>query len=259
MKSFLLKQKHFLILACCISFIFSTVSCIKEEEKILPEDKTYTTVAADILRLPVNLSAYNLLTPNPGLWPQTKSEYDTTSALPVDSLINWNKALQISSEDGIVYTQIPFLLNESPTYAAIASSRELLQDSIARIKCFYIIFEDCFRNYRQEYIVTMIPTPDQLNKRPDYDFLNKPNFSGAIIYADSTGTYVENKIYQNGLILEAELLAKDSCSTEKFYLSFYQKEQNVLTKSNDNYAWEDELSCIVVTALKGQLFRKPKR
>lgn len=41
MKSFLLKQKHFLILAGCISFIFSTVSCIKEEEKILPEDKTH--------------------------------------------------------------------------------------------------------------------------------------------------------------------------------------------------------------------------
>lgn len=232
-----------------IMAFFVCVYCTKDEHQ------THTAADKEILSrnqsgavmLPINLSEYNILNIAPGDAIQTKGAANNDFLFVADSLINWRKACQESSPNGIVYTQIPFKMNDSSILGALSFSEKNLKEAIVPIKCFYIIFEDCIQQLRAEYIVTMIPSKTQIAMRPDYDYLNKPNFDGIILYSSKEGNYVKIDMFTNGLIEQGRLLTpQESDTLHKTYIGFYT-EALVRSKSDFPMQYLDE---IVVTGVK---------
>ena len=93
--------------------------------------------------------------------------------------------------------------------------------------------------------------------RPDYSFLDKPNFSGIIIYSDTTGKYISSDFLDNGLVRSGKILSPDSTSTSIEYehsthLAVYGQTSSPTTRSGadeDDIAWEDELYGICIIAV----------
>lgn len=113
----------------------------------------------------------------------------------------------IFSEDGYVYTQVPFKSNEEGIYGVCApKGAKNIKDSIVRIKCFYILLENYKKGERYEYLVTMIPSKQVETQGKDYDFLSKPNFTGLVIYSSLEGEYIREEIYENGAIFGGKML-----------------------------------------------------
>ncbi|MDD4420055.1 MAG: hypothetical protein PHW85_00460 [Bacteroidales bacterium] len=178
-------------------------SCAKDYYRASGEDnKAYGSDG--VFTLPVNLNRYNLLSTGRG----TKtSSSDTTYYINVDSLINWHKCREmIFAGDGYVYTQVPFKSNEEGIYGLCApTGAKNMKDSVARIKCFYILLENYKKGERYEYLVTMIPAKQMETQGRDYDFLSKPNFTGLVIYSSLKGEYIREEIYKNGIVYNGKL------------------------------------------------------
>lgn len=178
-------------------------SCAKDYYKSSREDnKAYGSDG--VFTLPVNLNRYNFLSTGGG----TKaSSSDTTYYINVDSLINWHKCREmIFAGDGYVYTQVPFKSNDEGMYGLCApTGAKNMKDSIAKIKCYYILLENYKKGERYEYLVTMIPAKQMETQGRDYDFLSKPNFTGLVIYSSLKGEYIREEIYKNGVVYNGKL------------------------------------------------------
>jgi len=112
----------------------------------------------------------------------------------------------IFAGDGYVYTQVPFKSNEEGLYGLCApTGAKNMKDSVARIKCFYILLENYKKGERYEYLVTMIPAKQMETQGRDYDFLSKPNFTGLVIYSSLKGEYIREEIYKNGIVYNGKL------------------------------------------------------
>lgn len=112
----------------------------------------------------------------------------------------------IFAGDGYVYTQVPFKSNEEGIYGLCApTGAKNMKDSVARIKCFYILLENYKKGERYEYLVTMIPAKQMETQGRDYDFLSKPNFTGLVIYSSLKGEYIREEIYKNGIVYNGKL------------------------------------------------------
>jgi hypothetical protein len=112
----------------------------------------------------------------------------------------------IFAGDGYVYTQVPFKSNDEGIYGLCApTGAKNMKDSVARIKCFYILLENYKKGERYEYLVTMIPAKQMETQGRDYDFLSKPNFTGLVIYSSLKGKYIREEIYKNGIVYNGKL------------------------------------------------------
>jgi hypothetical protein len=112
----------------------------------------------------------------------------------------------IFAGDGYVYTQVPFKSNDEGMYGLCApTGAKNMKDSVAKIKCFYILLENYKKGERYEYLVTMIPAKQMETQGRDYDFLSKPNFTGLVIYSSLKGEYIREEIYKNGIVYNGKL------------------------------------------------------
>lgn len=233
--------------ALCLFFFLLPASCAKNQtDRTCSEtDRKLLKDGPDAFILPVNLSPYGFLN---GAFPLTKgSDGDTPYMPPVDSLIDRTKTKQISNLDGIVYTQVPFKSNETRCMSSFSGNLKTLGESVTPLKCFYISMENCFEQSEEEFIVTMIPSAFQVTSDPGYDFLDKPNYDGIILYSRTDGTYLRTRIYSRGLIEEGRMLSEESDMTDKTYIGFYQL---VMLRTKTESIKEDSLISLYVTAGK---------
>ena len=228
-----------------VLFLLFAASCAKNQiDRSVIETRKIQKMISEGFILPVDLSSYGFL--NGPFIPLTKAGAASTSYMPpVDSLIDRMKAKQISYPDGIVYTQVPFKMNGLNVKGAFSGSRKTISNSIVPIKCFYIRMENCFKQSEEEYIVTMIPSAFQVTSDPDYDFLDKPNFDGIILYSQTDGTYLRTRIYSRGIIEEGRMLQEECEIADKTYIGFYNA-TNIRTKTEP--IQEDTLITLYVTA-----------
>jgi hypothetical protein len=227
----------------CLALFCSTLllcllsSCAKDYfQSSREDDKAYGSNG--MFTLPVNLNRYNLLSTGGG----TKtSSSDTTYYINVDSLIDWHRCREmIFSEDGYVYTQVPFKSNEEGIYGVCApKGAKNIKDSIVRIKCFYILLENYKKGERYEYLVTMIPSKQVETQGEDYDFLSKPNFTGLVIYSSLEGEYIREEIYKKGIVHSGKLWQQAEYNGTK---------NRTKTDNSDDVVDGGELATIVCTA-----------
>lgn len=209
----------FVIRLLCVFCLSCPASCVKEKNEPYEILKNRIVTLPPAFFLPVNLSPYGFL--NPGLSPTKSGNTPGYLMPPLDSLLDWREAKQESSPDGLVYTQVPFRQNSSATQGALSKNRETLRNFVVPLKCFYIIFENCILNKTEEFIVTIIPSRLQMENDPGYDFLEKPDFDGIILYSTVQGEYLSTQFYSSGLIREGYLLKEDCDTVRKTYIGFY--------------------------------------
>ncbi len=196
------------------------------------------------IRFPINLNKYNLIEKT-----LTRSE-DSSDFTPVqiDSLIDWEKADQISSTN-IVYTQVPFYQNNSKLLAYISDKNLIATDSLVPYKNFYVKKENISGSIEKEYIVMMIPTYYSNKYFPEYSFLRKPNFTGVAIFSDIYGEYSHTEMYYLGEVLDGELLSEDSDEyLSKMYVSFYTADESSTRNGEDPIIHDGMLEGVVVSA-----------
>ena len=233
------KLKHFLSLVLLLTLF----SCLKEE---IPSGNEDTILRGSGFKgsllsvIPLNLAPYNLL-------PGSKSVSGTAEAFCADSLFMWEKEEQYyAASHKKLFRQIP-LRGMEHIYCSVTRglSRESCMDSVAFAKSYLILIEEFAGDKTYEYIATLFPEyhPSGFNNRST--FLNKPDFSGIILYSDKTGNFLWAEHYRKGRIEPGELLSPDDKNGENtIYLAVYQK---LRTKSDD---WDETLDELIVVGTK---------
>lgn len=193
----------------------------------------------------------------------------------------WEYEQQLFFESSkILYRQIPLKAATEKVCCSISDSfgQALYNDSISIVKSYCIIVEYLLKGISKRYIVTMLPkySLDCFNEKCTY--LEKPNYSGLIIFSDTMGKFQKIEHYKNGLILNGELLTAQEISDgvntanpeDITYLTIYvpktAKSQIIPTKASqersfwtdalqtksndDDETWHDLLEEIVVVATR---------
>ena len=206
----------FIFFLLCFAF-YLFVQCAKDDAFSKEQLNEMITANVDhgtsvIYTLPINLNKYNLL-------PLTKGvPIDTAYSIRVDSLLDYEGKRVMLFDSGWSYCQVPFKSNKIGIYAAIAPKLGEYKDSLVTIKCYYLLVESLKEPIRNEYSVTMIPTYTYHKNNPNYDFIDKPSFSGYILYSLKNGTFVRGEVYEGGALMDITLRAKtDTSANTKSY------------------------------------------
>ena len=230
-----MKAYHCKTVLLCVLLVAALSSCMQHQQ-LVRKNETHCIIPSENSFLPVDLQGFFLHNTNSRNSSQT---YELIMP-PIDSILDWSRAIQKNYSKRRIYTQIPIIDSlYSGCRASIAEHLENLNESLVPIKTFLITYEDCNISKKKRYFVTMIPTPLQIKLRPDYSFLHKPNFSGIIIYSDTTGKYISSDFLDNGLVRSGKILSPDSTSTTSeyaysTYFTFYKHISKPITRSRSN-------------------------
>ena len=162
----------------------------------VPERIKGITVPAYRVDLFVDLSAYNRL---PG-------KNVEGAAVPLESLLDFEAAKTKLFNGKTNYTQIPFRSNGNGC-RAIYHDGSANADQATAVRKYLIHAEDSGRQF--DYVVTMVVEKEYEEEEPDFDFLNKPNFTGVVFYSDLMGNIIDIKDDYNGRILQGKILKPD--------------------------------------------------
>ncbi len=203
--------------------------------------------------IPADISDFNL-------YPFTKSE-NTDSLFAdenfnLDSVLVWGMEEQFTYPDyNLLYRQIPINMNMGTVYCSISQNidESLPFDSLSIVKSYYIIKEYMTGGEIEKFVVTMLPQSHQTEYNANCSYLDKPNYTGLIIYSDTDGKFQKIRRFENGLLIEGDLVEPGNINAlDKInYIKIYQKAQALInTKSRDNPAWDDTLNSITVIGEK---------
>ena len=230
---------HYKTVLLCVLLVAALSSCI-QYQRLARKNNAQSKIPSKNSFLPVDLQRFFLQNANGRMHNTKRSQTEELIMPPIDSILDWSRAIQKNYSNRKVYTQIPVIDSlYSECHASIAEHIENLKESIVPIKTFLIEYEDCNISKKERYFATMIPTPLQTKLRPDYSFLHKPNFSGIIIYSDTTGKYISSDFLDNGLVRSGKILSPDSTSTTSeyaysTYFTFYKHISKPITRSRSN-------------------------
>lgn len=173
-------------------------SFAKEEHRLDPD----FSIAGN---LPVDLAKYNRL-----LQDKPSSPEPEVFSLCLDSLVDYSQCKHVFFEkSGWAYNQYSFKSNKAGLYGALLIDHRNYLDSLVSIKCFYLEVSRQKTRQKSEYVVSLVPTKAYADRHPDFDFLDKPGFSGVILYSSKEGKLQKVETVINGLILGSGLLDRD--------------------------------------------------
>lgn len=191
-------------------FLFGAVlillcSCqgLKEEPDILKYE-SFSSVLVPAGRLPLFADLTDYVQGDSELL--TKSDAGMFS---LEGLIDSESSRTEEWKEGITLTQIPFLQNKEPVYASVRVDTLSNFEEASQVKKFLVIMKRLERE--RVYVVTLIAKAEYYRYHQDFDFLNRPNYSGVALFSSVEGKLLMMRSYRNGQILPARALK----STEK--------------------------------------------
>jgi hypothetical protein len=207
-------------------FCVLTACQMEKESPLLTENQQNLQVQIPISRLPLfaDLSEYALSSESL----QTKTGSETVT---LESLLDLSSMETSSWKEDISFTQIPFIQNEETNYVAILSQDETV-DKATRVKKFLIIKDTAGRRY--SFVVTLVADWEYYKYHEDFDFLNRPNFTGIALFSSIEGKLLMMRAYKGGLICPATAIKPedttltDSTQTEG-YIAVYDKSLSTKT------------------------------
>ena len=187
-----------------------------------------------------NLSSYNLL---PG---QAGTRTDTRS-VTLGSLLDRKKNRDIRFED-IGFSQLPFLRDGEPVIAEWGESLDPDIGAATAIRKYYL--ETVQDGVRYRYIATMVADAQYAENHPDFDYLDMPGFTGAVLLSTPDGTVFRAETYRAGLVREAILLRKEEVSGKSglHYLKLYRQKEDTRAGDKDGWALESAV-CLIEKGL----------
>lgn len=207
------------------------ISCRTESNSLTPaltaqRDVDFlVTIPQSRIPLYADLSCYNLSGSGSV---DTKSAYEDTP-VSLGSLLDLN-AEKCYVNGGIQYSQIPFSDNAEGEWSSYLYDNEIEYGEngvSSSIRKFYVQTQR--GDTKKSFIVTMITHNEYEIRFPDYDYVNKPNYSGLILFSSVTGELITIRSYSNGQILGAKLLSPENLPSDSLSVIHYAAFVNVNT------------------------------
>lgn len=192
-----------------------------EEPLEQSEDSLFTVlsevkVPATRLQTYADISIYNLVHESHAFRSETS-----------DTLCNLLSLVDTSSEKvtkfkGVTFRQIPFYQNRSKNnlWCSVSRAKEEGSSSATLLKKFLIVGTE--GSISSVYVVILISDKSYAEANPDFDFITRPNFTGAMFFSDLSGNVIGLRTYHDGLIYSAQPLTGMEASKSDLYLMFYE-------------------------------------
>ena len=223
--------------------VFLMGSCAKQNSELQEitankEDLSSILVPESRLSLFADISRYNLLENNP----ETKVSQETYS---LESLLDFEQSKTMTIKEQ-TFTQIPFRQNRENILASIQDETEpdLTQASV--VKKYYVEMQCPDGVYR--YVTTLVTSAGYSNGYRDFDFLYRPNYTGAVLYSSLQGEIIEVRTYLEGRILKAKIFAANSNIPQKGvdlqYINLFKRALSTKSGAEDD-GWDDEIEASI--------------
>ena len=116
--------------------------------------------------------------------------------ISLESLLNYSETKTVRYNGGIL-TQIPFKpYNASKAYFGPKADGD--SKNAVTLKRFLIFYGF---NY---FVVSMVTDREYMETHPDFDYIDKPDYTGAIIFSTLTGQMIKLQVYISGLTVPGE-------------------------------------------------------
>lgn len=179
-----------------------TAACSKQEAETddLVTETDLSSVLVPSYRLPLyaDLSQY---TGEPSI--ETRSSDKPVS---LHSLLDNSKKTKMYF-NGVKFTQIPFKKSAAEYPAYYGNDPDTPFEETVVTKKFYVKAKD-------EFIVTMVTGYRYASANPQFDYLSKPDYTGAIFFSKLDGTLLQVQTYKNGLILDAKIMTPEQAEEQ---------------------------------------------
>lgn len=146
--------------------------------------------------------------------------------------------IKVECYKDFVFEQIPLIMDSLSFRASFGRGEMRPAERAVAIKKYLIQLLDKQFNGVEHYVVTLITDDAYATNHPDFDFLSRPNYTGAIIFSDLNGCIQETHLYKNGYIYKGVPVQDvDSYSSNVIhYLTLFE---NAQTKSDEWFLpWE---------------------
>ena len=183
-----------------------------------------------------NLSSYNLL-------PGAAGTRTDGNSVALGSLLDPDNARNLDFE-GIGFSQLSFRPDGEPVMAEWSERMEPDVGAASAIRKYYL--ETVQDGVRYRYIVTMVPDAQYAANHPDFDYLEMPGFSGAVLLSTPEGNVFRVETYRGGLVREAVLLHKNEMAGKDglSYLKLYRQATDTRAGGKDGWALETAV-CLI--------------
>ena len=210
-----------------------------------PDTVQYRRIPAAQVPLYGDLSSYNLL-------PGTATRTDGQS-VALGSLLDTDHARTVHFGD-ISFTQIPFHPDGEPTLAEYSADLAPDIGAATVIRKFYV--ETLQEGVRFRFIAAMVAEASYAASHPDFDYLEMPGFTGAVLLSTPEGCVFRLENYQAGLLRESVLLPREEIAGKNgvHYLKLYRPSDTRAGESSDGW----ELESAVCMAEKPETDRAEK-
>lgn len=216
----------------------AVIACSKQEAEIdvqAPEtDLESILVPTDRLALYADLSQYTGKNT-----PETRASGNSVS---LHSLLDNSKKTKMTF-DGVKFTQIPFKKSASEYPAYYGNDPDTPFEETVVTRKFYIKAED-------EFVVTMVTSHRYASTNPQFDYLSKPDYTGAIFFSKLDGTLLRVQTYKGGLILDANIMTPEKAEQQGLDAHFIKvaspaPSTRVAMNTEIIYGWDGEPSICV--------------
>ena len=213
-------------------------ACGKEPVGLLspePDDVRDILLPSSQVPLYGDLSDYNLIPGTRGL----RTDGPTVS---LASLLDWENTRTLRFE-GIDFSETPFLQNRDGIPAGYGDDPAPDAGSATSIRKFFI--ETVQDGVRHRYVATMVAETEYARSHPGFDYLEMPDYTGAVLLSTPSGKVFRAENYRGGRVSEAAILHPDKIPSEAEGLHYIKLYRSGTRSSDGMDDWElDGAICI---------------
>ena len=200
-----------------------------------PDDVRDILLPASQVPLFGDLSDYNLI-------PGTRGMRSDGPSVSLASLLDWDNTRTLRFE-GIDFSETTFLQNRDGILADYGDVPAPDAGSATAVRKYFIETDQDGVRYR--FVATMVAESQYACNHPDFDYLEMPDFTGAVLLSTLNGKVFRAEIYRGGRVRDATILHQREIPADTEGLH-YVKLYRAGTRSSDGTdEWElDGAICI---------------
>ena len=150
----------------------------------------------------------------------------------LESLLDTTNIQTVTAQN-LVYEQIPFRLDSVGHKASFSLSLDYSSELATIIKKYLIRLSEPGTGFTDLYVATLITEKSYSEAFPEFSFIDRPNYTGVVLFSDLYGNLLETHLYRNGLILSG-LPTEEGETYLPENLCYVTVFENIPTKDGDN-------------------------
>ena len=182
-----------------------------------------------------DLSDYNLI-------PGTRGMRSDGPSVSLASLLDWDSTRTLRFE-GIDFSETPFLQNRDGILAGYDDAPAPDAGSATDVRKYFI--ETVQDGVRYRFVATMVAEAQYARNHPDFDYLEMPDYTGAVLLSTLDGKVFRAEIYCGGRIRDAAILHQGEITADTEGLHYVKLYRAGTRSSDGSEEWElDGAICI---------------